>query len=94
MLQSILTLQKLRSRGIEAELLYGGLEFFRMAANVSGAASVREMIRHIKRATPRHQCEHALQLLTALVIPVLEGTATWDEAREYLDKLVWQQNAN
>ncbi len=94
MLQTRLTLQKLRSRGIEAELLYGGLEFFRMAVNVSGVTQVRELIRQIKRARPRHQCEHALQLLIDLVIPVLEGHATWEEAREYLDKLTWQQNSN
>jgi hypothetical protein len=94
MLQSKLTLQKLRSRGIEAELLYGGLEFFRMAMETCGADSVREMARYIKRATPRHHCEHALQLLVDLVAPVLEGHATWDEARQYLDKLTWEQNSN
>jgi len=89
-----LTLNKLRSRGIEAELLYGGLEFFKMIVNACGVASVREMTRQLKRATPRHPCEHALQLLTDLVIPVLEGHATWDEAHQYLDQLTWQQNSN
>jgi hypothetical protein len=94
MLQTRLTLQKLRSRGIEAELLYGGLGFFRMVVNACGADSVRAMIRHVKRATPRHPCEHALQLLTDLVIPVLDGHVTWDEARQHLDQLTWQQNSN
>jgi len=94
MLQTQLTLQKVRSRGIDAELLYGGLDFFKMAVNACGVASVRELTRQLRRARPAHPCERALLLLIELVIPVMEGRATWEEAREHLDKLTWQQNSN
>jgi len=94
MLQTRLTLERVHSRNLEVEFLYGGLELYRITAESRGIGSVRDLIRQIRRARVTHPCERALQVLVDLVETVLDGQATWDEARQYLDRLAWQQNSN
>jgi hypothetical protein len=94
MLKSKLTLQKLRARGIDAELLYGALDFFAIVVDAFGVSQVQDLMDQIKGGVAMHPCEHAMQLMVDVLTPVLEGSASWAEAKEYLDRLASQQNSN
>jgi hypothetical protein len=94
MFESSLTLWRVRDRGLTVEFLYGGLETYRFAAERAGMAFARELAKVARRSESLHPCERALRLLSSFVQPILDGQASWDDAKEYLDKLMWQQNAN
>lgn len=89
-----LTLQRVRDRGLTVELLYGGLDLYRYVTERAGVASARELARAARGSTSPHPCERALRLLSSFVEPVLDGAATWEQAKQHLDRLEWQQNGN
>ena len=94
MFEDKLTLRQVRDRDLEVEFLYGGLVTYRFCAEEKGIAFAKQLAQVARGSTSLHPCERALRLLSSFVQPVLDGHASWVEAEEYLDKLMWQQNAN